>query len=214
MADAAGVAASVKVSHLTCERGFHVVLNDVSFQLIGGEMLVLEGANGSGKTTLLKCMAGLLRDYSGKITNSLSQVPLYIGHQCGMSDGLSALQNLGWYRALRGMAANDDLVHNALASMGISHLAEQVCGELSAGQRRRVALTRLLLEPSSCWLLDEPAASLDNESLQHLVGLCEQQVDGGGIVCLSTHQRLPLGNDVRRLHLQAGCVFEPTVDNV
>lgn len=205
--------AGVKVSHLTCERGFHVVLNDVSFQLQSGELLVLEGDNGSGKTTLLKCMAGLLRDYSGQITNNLPQAPLYIGHQCGVTDGLNVLQNLGWYRALRGLDASDAAVQGALEKMGIAHLAEQSCGELSAGQRRSVALTRLLLEPVSCWLLDEPAAALDSASLRLLLGLCEQQVGGGGMVCLSTHNKgLPFGSGFRRLRLNDGGVCEEVIN--
>ena len=200
--------AGAKVSHLTCRRGFEPVLDDISFQFQSGELVIIKGDNGGGKTTLLKCMAGLLRDYAGQISYDPPQVPLYIGHQPGLADGLSPLQNLNWYRALRGLAADQAAVLAALDALGMAQYARQPCDTLSAGQRQRVALARLSLESALCWLLDEPAAVLDDEGTQQLTRFCEHHITSGGLVCLSTHQDLQFDVPTRRLRLRSGHLTE------
>ena len=151
--------------------------------------MVVEGSNGSGKTTLLRCLAGMVPDYEGRISR-VGAAPMLISHNDGVSGRLTAIENLQWYAALRGLKQGLGTIMDGLKTMGLMGFERTPCGLLSAGQRRRVMLTRLLLEPADLWLLDEANAALDAAGLKLLQGLYQRHFGLGGIVILSTHQAI------------------------
>jgi len=186
-------------SDLGCERGERVVFEGVSFQVSSGSITELRGANGSGKSTLLRMMAGLLPPSRGTIT--WNDVPLgqdpdahrarinYIGHLDGVKSLLTVVENLRfWAEIGSAHAETDALIVQAMASFGINKLADTPARFLSAGQRRRVALARLIVRPSLIWLLDEPATALDTAALAQLDHTMAAHLGAGGIVVMATHE--------------------------
>lgn len=149
--------------------------------------MVVEGDNGGGKTTLLRCLAGMVPDYVGEISRT-GPTPIFISHDSGISGRLTAIENLQWYAALRGLKQNLRAITDGLENMGLMGFERTPCGLLSAGQRRRVMLTRLLLEPVSLWLLDEAGVGLDASGLKLLQSLYQRHLGLGGMIILSTHQ--------------------------
>lgn len=196
------MAIAVEVSNLTCLRGTHKVLDQISFSLQAGELMLVEGSNGSGKTTLLRCLAGLVADYQGQIELLQQMPPLLVTHHSGLSGSLMPLQNLSWYAALRGLKPSQAEVIQALARVGMAGHLEQQCGTMSAGQQKRVVLARLLLEPADIWLLDEPMASLDEAGTSLVAEFCGEKLDAGGVVVVSAHQSFPFARPLRRLNLE------------
>jgi len=191
---------------LDCVRGERPVFAGLGFALRPGEALVLVGPNGSGKSSLLRCMAGLLRPAGGELSwdgVAVDEDPEahrgrlhYVGHQDAVKAPLSVEENLYFWAGLRGTpaagAARVDAAR-ALAGFGIAHLARLPARLLSAGQRRRLALARLLAAPAPLWLLDEPAAALDDTALGLFEAAAAAHRADGGAVVLSAHAgfRLP-----------------------
>jgi heme exporter protein A len=200
---------------LGCIRGGREVLAGVSFSVAAGEALAVTGRNGAGKTTLLRLIAGLLElaqghlELAGGATEAtLPEQAHYLGHRDGLKPALSVRENLAfWYAFLGGRDASAALaaagsasgVDAALASVGLDALAGLPAAYLSAGQRRRLAIARLLAAPRPVWLLDEPTAALDTASQQRLAELMRAHLAGGGIIVAATHG--PLGIDARELQL-------------
>lgn len=196
---------------LVCVRGGREVFSGLGFRVCAGEVLVLTGPNGAGKTSLLRMIAGLLRPAAGRIELAGGEAELgvaeqahYLGHQDALKPSLTVCENLQfWARYLGG---NDEAVPSALAAVGLEELADLPAGYLSAGQRRRLSLARLLAVPRRLWLLDEPTAALDIAAQERLTALMREHIGGRGIIIVATHGRL--GLDTAR-HLRLGAVRGP-----
>jgi heme exporter protein A len=179
------------VSNLGAVRGGRRVLADISFRLAPGEVLAVTGPNGAGKSTLLRLIAGLLTASAGSIAFEPSpedNAIHYLGHLDGLKTALTVRENLAFWAALWG---GGDVIA-ALEQVGLAHLAPLPVGVLSAGQRRRAAIARLLLAPRPLWLLDEPATALDTEAEATLGRIVGAHLDGGGMAVIATHRALPL----------------------
>jgi heme exporter protein A len=175
-------------------RGGRTLFQGLSFALRAGESLVVAGPNGSGKTTLLRLIAGLLPPTAGRITLADSEDPVgesvhFVGHLDALKGALTLGENLAFYRSLFG---GGDAVGAALGRMGIGTLAMLPAEMLSAGQRRRAALARLLVSHRPIWLLDEPANALDADGQILVARLMQEHRGRGGIVIAATHVRLDL----------------------
>jgi heme exporter protein A len=181
---------------LACLRGGREVFAGLNFSADSGEALVVTGHNGAGKTTLLRLIAGLLEPAQGEIElsggaadASLPEQAHYLGHRDALKPALTVLENLQfWYAFLGG---RDAPAASALDPVGLGGLAGLPAGYLSAGQRRRLSVARLLAAPRPVWLLDEPTAALDSAGQQRLLGLMQAHLAGGGIIVAATHG--PLG---------------------
>lgn len=174
------------------------LLREVQFSVTSGQLLHLRGANGAGKTTLLKLLAGLLQPQKGDIlfeSKSISkdlvsyqQQLCYIGHKAGINPLLTVKENcffdLHWERQ---PIALDKL----LADFSLSDLGDEPCYHLSAGQKRRVGLLRLMMSNAKLWLLDEPLVALDQHAILNLMTYLENHLAQGGLVIFTSHQSLP-----------------------
>jgi len=182
---------------LAAIRGGRPVFAELGFEVGDGEVLAVAGPNGSGKSTLLRLIAGLLTPSAGSITltpasaDGIGRVSHYVGHLDGLKPGLSLGDNLDFWRGLlegdRGLAINE-----ALAAVGLAGLAGLPVAVLSAGQKRRAALARLLIVRRPLWLLDEPLTALDAHGHGQLAALIEAHCAGGGMVIAATHRDLPV----------------------
>lgn len=194
------------VEGLSVARGGRTVIADVSFRLSAGQALELRGANGAGKSTLLRALAGLLPTEGGTVRldggpagAALGEQTHYLGHADGLKSALSAGQNLAFAAGL--FAAAGGGASAALAGLGLTHVIDLPVAYLSAGQRRRVALARLLVAPRPLWLLDEPTAALDAAAQASLAGLMTHHLATGGMIVAATHGPLGLG-DTATLRLE------------
>jgi heme exporter protein A len=181
----------VIASGLTAVRGGRTVFSGVSFALGAGETLAVTGPNGAGKSTLLRLVAGLLAPVAGNI--ALDPLPAdgaihYVGHLDGLKTALSVRQNLEFWRSLW----DGKPVASALETVGLGNLADLPVQVLSAGQRRRVALARLLIAERPLWLLDEPATALDASGEAMLGRVIAAHLAGGGMAMVATHRDPPL----------------------
>ena len=173
---------------LACSRGMATLFRDLSFQAAAGEWLAVRGANGSGKTTLLRCVAGLTRLDKGEVTHDGDMI--YAGHLPGIKDDLSAEENLAGALALRAVESTPDSRRAALAEAGLDKRRSLPARRLSAGQRRRIGLARLALDPAPIWILDEPLTALDDEGQALFTRLLSRHLDRGGLALLATHHDL------------------------
>ena len=197
---AAEAAQGLVADGLACRRGGRLVFHGLSFQLRPGGALLVTGPNGSGKSSLLRLVAGFLQPHAGSLSWDGVPVPecteayrrslAYVGHLDAVKPTLSAFENLAfWSRVMMGVSA-DDQVDVALAAFGLTDLADLPGRYLSAGQRRRLALARLLIGESRLWLLDEPTLALDGESVRLLEEVMAQHREGGGLIAIATHTTL------------------------
>jgi len=173
---------------LACSRGMATLFRDVCFVLDAGEWLAVRGANGSGKTTLLRCVAGLTRAESGSVERSGDFI--YAGHLAAINDDLDAGENLRSLLALRGVEAAPAAVDAALERVGLAKRRMLPARRLSAGQRRRIGLARLALDPAPIWILDEPLTALDDAGQSLFEELLHSHVRGGGLALVATHHDL------------------------
>ena len=203
---AAGDAPTIAVRGLALSRGGRRLFEGLDLTLAGGDALVALGANGAGKTSLLRALAGLLRPDAGSIEASgpagpvvLPEAVHFVAHQDALRSGLTVSENLAFLRGLLGAGGGfaPDL---ALEALGIGRLADLPTGALSAGQRRRVSLARLLVAPRPVWLLDEPTTALDAQGQATLAALIGAHRAQGGLVVAATHAGLALPG-ARRLVL-------------
>lgn len=179
------------LKEVVCVRGGRRLFDRVSLALDAGECVEVRGANGSGKSTLLRAVAGLFPNYLGVVEAAPCS---YLGHKNAVTALLSPLDNLRIYEGRRAGSAID-----ALAQVGLGDALRQPCGRLSEGQRRRVALARLLLGGQPLWLLDEPLTALDDAGRALVQRLAAEHCAGGGGVLCATHQAL--ARSARRLRL-------------
>jgi heme exporter protein A len=189
---------------LSSVRGGRTLFADLSFGVAAGEALLVMGPNGAGKTTLLRTIAGLLHPATGRIfmeggavDRTLSEQCHYLGHSNAIKTSLTVAENAAFWSRFLG---NGSVGQAALETFGLAALSDIPAGYLSAGQKRRLGLARLLLAERPVWLLDEPTASLDGASQEALAGAVNAHLARGGIVVAATH--VPLGFiGSRELHL-------------
>ena len=173
------------VNNLSCQRGYNLLFENLSFELNSGEVLRISGQNGSGKTSLLKIIAGLSTPELGSIEFDQSKLnsekyqleTLYLGHYEALSSEL--------------IAPN---FHNALKKVGLKNYEHELAGNLSAGQKRRIALSLLFISQSKVWLLDEPFTALDSDGVKIIENQIEKHCASGGLCILTTHQDCNIKN--------------------
>lgn len=202
--------ATLIASGLGCLRDDRVLFAALSFQVQPGEILLISGANGVGKSSLMRILCGLLLADTGEVRwcgrviddgrpEYLADLG-YVGHLDGVKRELTARENLEVARALQ---SGDGDPETALQRLGIAALAEVPGYRLSAGQRRRLALARLLVARRRLWLLDEPFTALDRPAARSLIGLLREHARDGGVAVLTSHQPIDLP-EVKPLRLGAG----------
>lgn len=190
----------LNVADLACRRGGRPVFDRLSFALGAGELLALTGRNGSGKTTLLRALALLVRPDAGTILWQGADVQsdpetwrgrlAWLGHLDGLKGDLTVGENLLGAERLRGRPAADDRLDLALVAFDLNVLAHRPVRTLSAGQRRRTALARVMLTQAPLWLLDEPLNALDAAAQQAFRIVLQRHLDDGGLVIAATHADL------------------------
>ncbi len=192
------------VRDLACERGGRELLSHVSFDLAAGEALSVVGHNGAGKTTFLRVVAGLLRPVAGSVTLeggdpelSVAEQAHYLGHRDALKPSLSVRENLDFFREFPGGVPADPA--EALEAVGLTHISHLPAGYLSAGQRRRLSIARLLVLRRPLWLLDEPTSALDAAGRAAVARLMAAHLAQGGMIIAATHG--PLGIPTQELRI-------------
>jgi heme exporter protein A len=187
---------------LECVKGYDSLFRDVSFTLVAGEIMQVRGTNGSGKTSLLRILTGMSQAEAGEILweglniedsreNYLENL-VYIGHLNGLKAELSAFENLQLSRQYLSRA-NDVSTQSALDAVGLAGYEQILAHQLSAGQKRRVALARLYLNTAPLWILDEPTTAIDLDGVRTFEQTIEAHALNGGMVILTAHQALDFG---------------------
>jgi heme exporter protein A len=180
---------------LSSVRGSRRLFADLSFEVSAGRALLITGPNGAGKTTLLRTIAGFLRPDAGRVAleqgppdHTLSEQCHYVGHLNAVKATLTVAENAGFWSAFLGGAR--ERVETVLATFGLAALRDIPAGYLSAGQKRRLGLARVLLAERPIWLLDEPSAALDEAGQRTLTDVVNAHLAAGGIVMAATHAPL------------------------
>jgi heme exporter protein A len=180
---------------LNCQRGGRSIFEGLGFSVAGGEALLVTGRNGAGKSSLLRMVAGLLRIAGGTLSlqggdpeRSIGEQAHYLGHSDALKPSLTVEENLAFWTAWLGDTGNP---RQALAVVGLDSLIALPAAYLSAGQKRRLSIARLIAVKRPLWLLDEPTSALDTASQSMLLDLMHDHLAGGGIIVAATH--LPLG---------------------
>jgi heme exporter protein A len=189
-----------------CVRGGREVFSGLDFDASAGEALAVTGPNGAGKTSLLRLIAGLLTSSDGSIDLAggdgeltLAEQAHYLGHRDALKPSLSVLENLSFWRDFLGGEASD--AGESLAAVGIDHAAHLPAAYLSAGQRRRLSIARLLVVRRPIWLLDEPTSALDATGQTMFAALMADHLARGGLIVAATHA--PLGLPAKELRMGA-----------
>jgi len=197
---------SLTAEKLACARGDRKLFENLSFRVKAGQALAVEGANGSGKTSLLRLIAGFLSPAAGRLivqdasgdsddAEERGKKIGWLGHHDGLKPQLTVQEQLIFWAALYRGTANPDV----LAQVGLARQADLPCRYLSAGQKRRLALARLLVSQRPLWLLDEPFAALDTSGQALVAQLMALHCGQGGIIIAATHDPLGLGNESLKL---------------
>ena len=190
----------LSANNLTCIREERVLFEDLNLSIFPGDILQIEGPNGAGKTSLMRILAGLSQPYDGDIQfqgksitdqrELFHQNLLYLGHLPGVKDELTAQENLAFNLALHGL--DTSTAESTLTEVNLLGFEDALASHLSAGQHRRIALSRLWQSQAKIWILDEPFTAIDKLGVEKLEQLFLQHADNGGCVILTTHQDLSL----------------------
>jgi len=193
--------AGLHVKSISCTRGYRDLFTELDFQLSAGQALRVEGKNGSGKTSLLRIMSGLAQPLEGEVLwqgkkihhpeSEYFQNLLFVGHRAGIKFELTPIENLCMAKALNG-SKSENGIEEALYQVGLYGFEDTPCANLSAGQKRRVALAQLYLTQSKVWILDEPYTSLDVAAVAKFEDLFTQHVNNGGSLVITSHQPVVL----------------------
>ena len=189
------------VHNLSCQRGYNLLFENLSFELNSGDTLRISGQNGSGKTSLLKIIAGLNSPELGSIVFDKSKSnsekyqleTLYLGHYAALSSELSCIENLEYLTYLSTEITFPNF-HNVLKEVGLKNYEHELARNLSAGQKRRIALSLLFISQSRVWLLDEPFTALDSDGIKIIENQIEKHCANGGLCILTTHQDCNIKN--------------------
>lgn len=190
----------LEVCGLSCARGERLLFSDVSFSLDTGQWLQIKGENGAGKTSLMRLLVGLAHAEAGEVlwqgkrtpTPEFRDATLYLGHHAAVKEDLTPLENLRLAAALDDHPLDELHALKALQRMGLRGREELPVRVLSAGQKRRVLLSRLLTRPAKLWILDEAFNALDVAAVALLGSLIGEHLQRGGMAVLTSHQPLPL----------------------
>ncbi|GIT90509.1 cytochrome c biogenesis ATP-binding export protein CcmA [Jannaschia pagri] len=177
----------LRVEGLACRRGEAVVLRDVGFVLAPGEALILRGPNGAGKTTMLRALAGLTPPVAGTIS-APQEAMAYGAHADGLKAQLTVAENLTFWAAAFGTSG----IGPAVAAFDLGALLDRRTADLSAGQKRRASLARMVLTGRPIWLLDEPTVSLDAANVARFAAAVSTHLEAGGSALIATHIDLGL----------------------
>ncbi len=202
----------LEADNLECVRGERRLFAGLGFRLEGGELLYLQGRNGAGKTSLLRMLIGLLPPENGEIrwhgksitkTSEEFRAQLcYLGHLNAIKEDLTPLENLLSAARFAGLTLSEDDAIDALEQVGLAGREDLACKYLSQGQKRRVALARLVVDRRPLWILDEPFVALDLAAVDWLAGIISGHLQRGGMAVMTTHQivAIPAGT-VRELRI-------------
>ncbi len=201
----------LEMRDLGCVRGRRSLFRGINAALLPGQLLRVVGANGAGKTSLLRMLCGLLAPAQGqvlwqgqpvhKVREEFHRQLIYLGHAAALKDDLSPLENLQVATRLGGASPDEAAARQALADAGLRGREQVPVRILSQGQRRRAALARLPLGRAALWVLDEPFNALDTAATAWLLGLIEAHLRSGGLVVLTSHQAVALGDAVSVVNL-------------
>jgi heme exporter protein A len=194
------------------ERGGRKILAGLSFEARAGAALIVTGPNGAGKSTLLRAIAGLLPLAAGAFAleggaseASIGEQAHYLGHADALKGALTAGENLAFWAGALGGDSSAAAWRAALQRLGLAHVADFPVRALSAGQKRRVALARLLVAPRPIWLLDEPTTALDAAAQSLFAAILSERLAAGGLIVVATHASLGLdGAETLRLGASQG----------
>ena len=182
----------LKADNLVCSRGGREVFVGLNFSLSGGDALVVTGRNGAGKSSLLRMIAGLVHIAGGRLEldggeadASIGEQSHYVGHQDSVKPSLTVGENLKFWA--RYLGAIESTIDSALQAVELAPLADLPAAYLSAGQRRRLSIARLVAVPRPLWLLDEPTSALDVPSQNRLADLMRSHLAGGGMIVAAAH---------------------------
>lgn len=196
--------------NLCCERNDHILFEQLDFTVQSGEVLQIKGLNGSGKSSLLRLLCGLAPATIGNIywngkpiqtcrENFLQQL-IYIGHQLGLKGGLTPRENCQQAVAMANKSQRVS-IDFALEAVVLASHSNSLTENLSAGQKRRVALARLLLYPAALWVLDEPFTALDSDGVRLIIELLTNHVQQGGLAIITSHQAITFDFPIREVVL-------------
>ena len=195
---------SLRANALTCVRGERTLFTGLDLEVSAGEWLHVRGENGIGKTSLLRLLSGLTKPAAGEIfwnEQLISADPseyhrnlLFLGHRDSLKEDLTALENLSIATALDGIAVSEEEILLALHRFGLRGREDLPVNCLSAGQKRRVLLARLLLRQAKLWILDEPFNALDVRAVEMLSELILEHIASGGMAIMTSHQEIPMPN--------------------
>ncbi|AXS38921.1 heme ABC exporter ATP-binding protein CcmA [Breoghania sp. L-A4] len=204
---------------LAVDRGGRQVFAELSFSVLAGEALLVRGPNGVGKSSLLRTIAGLVPAAEGTIriertgeeeaAEGIGARCHYFGHSDALKTPMTVAENLGFWRDFHGHPSVT--VDQALDRVGLADIAHLPAAYLSAGQRRRLSLSRLLVSHRPVWLLDEPTSALDAASEQALITIMQEHLASGGLIIAATHADLPL-DGARALWMQPGAGGDDPAD--
>ncbi|MGZ4959969.1 MAG: cytochrome c biogenesis heme-transporting ATPase CcmA [Methylomonas sp.] len=201
---------ALAVSDLACRRDDRLLFSGLNFTLLPGQVLLLEGSNGSGKTSLLRILCGFREADAGKISWCGSDIKessyyadmAYVGHADGTKKELTVLENLRFALALS--MPGHYSIEEALIKVQLAGYDDNSVHTLSAGQKRRLSLARLLITHNILWILDEPFTSLDRQGIELIETLIVNHVEQGGMAILTSHHDLTLSHmSLQRIHLDA-----------
>ena len=196
----------IHAKNISCQRGQFQLFKPVSFELALGQSLLISGINGIGKTTLLESLSGLRSIQKGQFTykgkelvndkDNWLEESLFIGHKSGNKKELTCLENICSYLSIQGKNINIKQAEKALEEVGLAGYEYQFSGSLSAGQKKRLALTRLTLVDNPIWILDEPFVNLDTAGCDWLLGVLNQHLDTNGILIITAHDNKAIAQSI------------------